>query len=64
MDSHQNLRARVPLVCGSLPPPLGGDPVQSRGYVGAHVGDIFMSLIHSPELNKVNPFEYLVTLQR
>ena len=31
---------------------------------GAHVGDVFMSLIHSAELNKVNPFEYLVALQR
>ena len=31
---------------------------------GAHVGDLFMSLIHSAELNKVNPFEYLVALQR
>jgi hypothetical protein len=31
---------------------------------GAHVGDVFMSLIHSAELNQVNPFEYLVALQR
>jgi transposase len=28
------------------------------------VGDVFMSLIHSAELNKVNPFVYLVALQR
>ncbi len=31
---------------------------------GAHVGDIFMSLIHSAEMNGENPFEYLVALQK
>jgi hypothetical protein len=31
---------------------------------GAHVGDVFMSLIHSAELSKVSPFDYLVALQR
>lgn len=31
---------------------------------GAHVGDVFMSLIHTAELNRVEPFEYLVALQR
>jgi len=31
---------------------------------GARVGDIFMSLIHSAELNGANPFEYLVALQK
>lgn len=31
---------------------------------GARVGDIFMSLIHSAELNHENPFDYLVALQR
>jgi hypothetical protein len=30
---------------------------------GARVGDVFMSLIHTCQLNRVNPFEYLVTLQ-
>ncbi|MEO8501069.1 MAG: IS66 family transposase [Vicinamibacteria bacterium] len=30
---------------------------------GARVSDIFMSLIHTAELAKVNPFEYLVALQ-
>jgi hypothetical protein len=35
-----------------------------RTLNGAHVGDVFMSLIHSAELNQVNPFEYLVSLQR
>jgi hypothetical protein len=31
---------------------------------GARVGDIFMSLIHTAELNGENPFEYLVALQK
>jgi len=31
---------------------------------GARVGDIFMSLIHTTELNGENPFEYLLALQR
>lgn len=31
---------------------------------GAEVGDLFMSLIHTCELNKVNPFDYLTQLQR
>jgi transposase len=31
---------------------------------GAHVGDIFMSLIHTCQLNDVNPFDYLTELQR
>jgi hypothetical protein len=31
---------------------------------GAQVGDIFMSLIHTCKLAKVNPFDYLVALQK
>jgi transposase len=31
---------------------------------GADVGDLFMSLIHTVELGKVDPFDYLVQLQR
>ncbi len=31
---------------------------------GANVGDTFMSLIHTAEINKVEPFNYLVALQR
>ena len=31
---------------------------------GAKVGDVFMSLIYTAELNGVNPFEYLVALLR
>lgn len=30
----------------------------------ASVGDLFMSLIHTCELNKVNPFNYLTKLQK
>jgi len=33
-----------------------------RTQNGADVGDLFMSLIHSAELNKVEAFDYLVTL--
>jgi len=29
---------------------------------GARIGDMFMSLIHTCELNRVNPFDYLSTL--
>jgi len=31
---------------------------------GAHVGDLFMSVIHTCELEGVNPFDYLTALQR
>ena len=31
---------------------------------GTRVGDLFMSLIHTCELNKLNPFEYLTELLR
>lgn len=31
---------------------------------GAWVGDLFMSLIHTCELNRANPFHYLTELQR
>ena len=30
---------------------------------GAEVGDLFMSLIHTCNLAKVNPFDYLIALQ-
>jgi hypothetical protein len=35
-----------------------------RTLAGAHVGDVFMSLIHSAELNKVSAYEYLVAVLR
>jgi transposase len=31
---------------------------------GARVGDMFMTFIHTAELNGVDPFDYLVALQR
>lgn len=31
---------------------------------GAHVGDLYMSLIHTCELNGANPFDYLTELQK
>jgi len=31
---------------------------------GARVGDLFMSIIHTCEMNKVNPFDYLTQLQK
>lgn len=31
---------------------------------GAYIGDMFMSLIHTCSLSKVNPFDYLVALQK
>src|SRR5271157_4385418 len=31
---------------------------------GAHVGDVFMSLIYTCELGRVNPFDYLTALER
>ena len=35
-----------------------------RTLNGAQVGDLFMSLIHTCELNGANSFDYLVELQR
>jgi hypothetical protein len=35
-----------------------------RTLNGARVGDIFMSLIYTAELNRIDPFDYLVALQR
>src|SRR3990170_1194761 len=35
-----------------------------RSERGAHVGDVFMTLIHTAELHRENPFEYLTALQR
>jgi transposase len=35
-----------------------------RTLNGAHTGDLFMSLIHTCELNGVNPFDYLTELLR
>jgi len=35
-----------------------------KTHNGARVGDLFMSLIHSAELERINAFDYLVALQR
>ena len=35
-----------------------------KTHRGAHVGDLFMSLIHTCELGQVNPFDYLLALER
>ena len=35
-----------------------------RTLNGAQVGDLFMSLIHTCQLNGVNSFDYLVELQQ
>jgi hypothetical protein len=35
-----------------------------RTQEGARVGDLYMSLIHTAELNGINAFDYLVALQR
>jgi transposase len=35
-----------------------------RTLHGSEVGDLFMSLIHTCELNEANPFDYLTELQR
>ena len=35
-----------------------------RTQHGADVGDLFTSLIHTCDLNKVNSFDYLTELQR
>jgi len=35
-----------------------------RSLNGARVGDLFMSLIHTCQLNNVDPFDYLTELQR
>ena len=35
-----------------------------RSQFGAYIGDMYISLIHTCSLMKVNPFDYLVALQR
>jgi transposase len=35
-----------------------------RTLRGAEAGDLFMSLIHTCELNEANPFDYLTQLQQ
>ena len=35
-----------------------------RSQFGAYIGDMYISLIHTCSLMKVNPFDYLVALQK
>ncbi len=35
-----------------------------RTQHGAHIGDLFRSLIHTCKPNQVNPFDYLTTFQK
>ncbi len=37
---------------------------EPRALNGAGVGDLFMRLIHTCELNKADPFDYLTELQK
>jgi hypothetical protein len=56
---RKRLTARSSLSLARIPG-MAADP---KG-TGARVDDLFMSLIHSAELNKINPFDYLVALLR
>lgn len=35
-----------------------------RSQFGAYIGDMYTSLIHTCSLMKINPFDYLVALQK
>ena len=45
------------------PQVLGGGALSFKTLHGARIGDVHMSLIHTCELNRVNPFDYLMALQ-
>ena len=38
--------------------------LRARTEHGAKIGDLYLSLIHTCELNGANPFDYLTELQR
>ncbi len=44
--------------------PRGSAHGVRRRQNGARVGDLLMSLIYTCQLNEVNPFDYLMQLQR
>jgi len=50
-------------LCARLPT-LSKNALFYKTHRGAHVGDLFMSLIHTCELCQANPFEYLTDLER
>ena len=60
------LRARLERELGlsSQSTTTQGAPMPPKTLNGARVGDVFMSLIHSAELNGQMPFDYLVALLR
>ena len=39
-------------------------PLPDKAINGARVGDLFMSIIHTAELDKIDVFGYLVAVQR
>jgi hypothetical protein len=43
---------------------VAADILFHRTLAGAHVGDVFMSLIHTAELNEVSAYEYLIAVLR
>ncbi len=45
-------------------PPRQALHFYSGVYSGARVGDLYMGLIHTCELNQVNPFDYLTEVQK
>lgn len=45
-------------------PRQGNEAKDLRTLNGAQVGDLWMSLIHTCELNGVNPFDYLYEVLR
>ena len=47
-----------------MPPNRSDLTVEFGNENGAKVGDLFMSLIHTCELNHANPFDYLTELQK
>ena len=63
--SHVSRSAPPALPVSTLPPRFGPCPTRTLSFYktchGAHVGDIFMSLIHTCELNGANPFDYLIS---
>ena len=74
-DSERNeCRGYQPELAGWLPPRWAGSCFSAAIHgtltnsasqrAGARVGDLFMSLIHTCELNGANPFDYLIKLQR
>ena len=56
-------RASEPVPCGSGEDCFSKTSLFYKTRNGARVGDIYMSLIHTCELNDINAFDYLNQLQ-